>query len=98
MDVLIQELAGFAVWLVANGVYVDLRRKGDKGFARLVCFWLGLPVTWFSLLLVPEGSQPRIRPPPDDELALLREIRRDRGLRSGEAAGDDEGHSTEEET
>ena len=98
MDVLIQELAGFAVWLVANGVYVDLRRKGEKGFARLVCFWLGLPVTWFSLLVVREGSQPRIRPPPDDELRLLEEVRRDRALRAGERSDREQDESSEEET
>ena len=98
MDVLIQQLAGFAVWLVANGVYVDLRRKGEKGFARLVCFWLGLPVTWLSLLVVGEGSQPRIRPPPDDELRLLEEVRRDRALRAGERSDREQDESSEEET
>jgi hypothetical protein len=98
VDVLIQQLAGFAVWLVANGVYVDLRRKGEKGFARLVCFWLGLPVTWLSLLVVGEGSQPRIRPPPDDDTILLREIRRDRALRGGDPPDPERDESSEEET
>jgi hypothetical protein len=98
VDVLIHELAGFAVWLVANGVYVDLRRKGEKGFARLVCFWLGLPVTWLSLLVVKEGSQPRIRPPPDDVLSLMQEIQRDRALRAGDSADQEPDESSEEET
>jgi hypothetical protein len=97
MDILIQELAGLAVWLVANGVYLDLRRKGEKGFARLVSFWLGMPVTLFSLMLVPEGSQPRIRPPPDDDSGLLEEVRRDRALRAGPATEDDPGELSEEE-
>jgi len=98
VDILIRELAGFAVWLVANGVYADLRRKGEKGFARLVCFWLGLPVTWLSLLLVREGSQPRVRPPPDDVLGLLQDIRRDRALRAGDPQESDRDKSSEEET
>jgi hypothetical protein len=82
---------------VANGVYLDLRRKGDKGFARFVSFWLGLPVTVFSLLLVPEASQPRIKPPPDDDGSLLAEVRRDRALRAGPGADDDGDDSIEEE-
>jgi hypothetical protein len=98
VDVFIRELAGFAVWLVANGVYVDLRRKGEKGFARLVCFWLGFPVTWISLLVVKEGSQPRVRPPPDDVRSLLHDIQRDRALRAGDPPDPDRDESSEEET
>jgi hypothetical protein len=80
VDVFIRELAGFAVWLVANGV------------------WLGFPVTWISLLVVKEGSQPRVRPPPDDVRSLLHDIQRDRALRAGDPPDPDRDESSEEET
>jgi len=78
MDGFVEHLVGLVVWLVSIVVYVDARRRGRHGFTRLVAFWLGFPATWISLLVVGEGSQPDILPPPDDEAALLEEIRRDR--------------------
>jgi len=78
MDGFVEQLVGLVVWLVSIVVYVDARRRGRHGFTRLVSFWLGFPATWISLFVVREGSQPDIHPPPDDEAALLEEIRQDR--------------------
>jgi hypothetical protein len=98
MEAFIAELAGALVWLVANGVYLDARRKGTRGFVRFLAFWMGLPVTWISLIKVAEGSQPVIEPPPDDEEALLAEVRRDRALRAANAPPPQEPKRIEEDT
>jgi hypothetical protein len=85
MIYLLKVLLGALVWVVANVVYVDLKRKGIRGFTRFAAFWTGTPTTWISLFAVKEGSQPVIDPPPDDEgEALLAEIRRDRRLNPGD--------------
>ena len=81
MPYFLEALIGAIVWAVANVVYVDLRRKGERGFGRIVSFFAGQPATWLWLFLVEEGRIPRIRPPPDDEDRLLREIEVDRELR-----------------
>lgn len=83
MGILVEELVGLIVWLVANAVYLGSRRTGSRGIYRFLAFWMGLPGTLFSLIFVKEGSQPRITPPPDDEDGLLAEVRRDRWLRAG---------------
>jgi len=72
---------GAIVWAIANVVYVDLRRKGERGFGRFASFFAGMPLTWIWLCTIREGRAPRITPPPDDEDRLLREIRVDRELR-----------------
>lgn len=82
MDGLVKELVGLVVWLVANGVYLASVRKGEKGFRRLLAFWMGIPGTLVTLMAVREGSQPVLEPPPDDEDALLAEVRRARRLRA----------------
>jgi hypothetical protein len=88
MTYFLQAILGALVWLVANVVYVDLKRKGIRGFTRFAAFWAGTPTTWISLFAVREGSQPSIDPPPDDEgEALLAEIRRDRALNPGDSVG-----------
>lgn len=89
---LFEALAGFLVWLVANVVYLDMVRGGTRGLRRLVAFWFGAPTTFLTLILVKEGSRFRVEPPPDDEDALLAEIRRDRRLRGGPGP-----HPSEEE-
>ncbi len=68
--------------VLANVLYVDLKRKGKSG--------LGHPLLdghASDLALAPddvkEGSAPAIEEPPDDAAAILAEIRRDRQLRSG---------------
>jgi hypothetical protein len=33
------------VWLVANVVYIDLKRKGVRGPTRFAAFWVGTPTT-----------------------------------------------------
>ena len=78
---MVEEVVGAVVWAVANVVYFDLRRKGVHGFSRILAFWMGNPMTWLSLFVVKEGSQPTFEPPPDDEALLFREVRRDRLLR-----------------
>ena len=97
MDILVGQLVGLFVWLVANAVYVTSRRQGTGGFRRFLAFWMGLPVTFFVMLLVPEGSQPALEPPPDDDDALLAEVRRDRALRPGESGDGTESDTSEEE-
>lgn len=87
MDIpFLEVLIGAIVWVVANIVYIDLRRKGIHGFTRFAAFWVGNPTTWISLFAVREGRQPAFQPVEDeDDGALLLEIRRDR-----EARGDPE--------
>lgn len=80
---LFEALAGFLVWLVANVVYLDMVRGGTRGFWRFLAFWFGAPTTFLTLIFVKEGSRLTVEPPPDDEDALLAEIRRDRRLRAG---------------
>lgn len=79
---MLESVIGALVWTIANVVYVDMKRKGAHGFGRICAFWMGLPATVVWLFAVPEGRIPALRPPPDDEEALLAEIRRDRWLRS----------------
>jgi len=84
MEGFIKELVTFIVWMVANVVYQDARRRNRRGFLRFLSFWMGMPVTILSMIFVREGSQPDLVPPPDDEEALLDEIRRARRLPAGE--------------
>lgn len=87
----LEALIGAIVWVVANVVYVDLRRKGIHGFTRFAAFWVGNPTTWITLFAVPEGRQPTFHPVENgNDADLLLEIRRDRVLR-GETGGDPEG-------
>jgi hypothetical protein len=86
------KLVGAILWTLANVVYYDLKRKGVRGFGRFAAFWVGTPTTWITFFCVREGRYPTFEPPPDDEGALLAEIRSDRALRAaaeqtGEAAG-----------
>ena len=78
METIVSAVAGFVVWVMSNVVYADKRRRGARGFARVLAFWFGLPATFWSMLVVDEGSQPALEPPPDDEEALLAEVRRER--------------------
>ena len=78
LERLVAAVVGLMVWVVANVVYANQVRVGKRGFRRFLAFWLGFPATFFSLLVLDEGSQPALEPPPDDEEALLREVRRDR--------------------
>ena len=80
-----QQLFTALVWLAANGLYIDLRRKGRGGLARIVFFFMGMPATWLWLFLRPEGKrQEELRPPRDDYERLLQEIRMDRALPGAE--------------
>lgn len=91
MSHFLEVLLGAIVWLVANVVYIDLKRKGIRGFTRFAAFWAGTPTTWITLFAVREGVQPTFHPPEDDEgEQLLEDIRRDRSLRAGEGEGLDE--------
>jgi len=82
-----RQLIGSLVWIAANGLYIDMRRKGRRGFARILFFWMGIPATWLWLFLIPEGkNKARLEPPRDDYADLLAEIRRDRAMNPGSAA------------
>lgn len=81
---MLEELVGTLVWLAANGLYLDFRRKGRKGCVRIIFFWMGIPATLLWLFLVPEGKEPELPPPTDDYEGLLDEIRREKALHSGE--------------
>lgn len=78
---LFQNVVALLVWIVANIVYLDMKRKGVHGFTRFAAFWAGTPTTWVTFFAVREGKQPSFEPSTDDD-QLLREIRRDRALRS----------------
>ncbi len=94
MSHFLQAAVAAIVWVVANVVYVDMKRKGIHGFTRFAAFWAGTPTTWITLFAVPDGKTPRIqRPPDDDDEELLRAIRRDRALR-----GETEGKEVERDT
>lgn len=98
METIVGAVAGFLVWVVGNVVYADKRRRGVRGFARFLSFWLGMPATWLCLLVVEEGSQPALDPPPDDEEALLAEVRRARRLTIDRPDGGGRSRKTEEES
>ncbi len=88
VSALVKSITGMLVWVVANVVYFDKKHRGVKGLARFFAFWFGLPLTFLTNILVREGEEGRIRPPPDDEEELLREVRRDRALRDGSDESD----------
>jgi len=96
METVIGSVVGVLVWLLANVVYADKRRRSVRGFARLVAFWLGLPVSVLTMVFVGEGSQPTLEPPPDDDDALLAEVRRDRVENIQPPDGESRGDTTEE--
>ena len=77
------ELFGGVIWLLANILYIDLKRKGKPGWSRIILFWMGIPLTWLWLFLVREGSAPELEEIPDDADAILAEIQRDKRLRPG---------------
>jgi len=87
---LFEGIIGGIVWVLANALYIDLKRKGRSGFSRIILFWMGIPLTWLWLVLVREGSAPEIEEAPDDAEALLAEIRRERRLRSGSSGSNSE--------
>lgn len=74
-------IAVLVLWILANAVYVDMRRRGEKGLKRLVAFWIGWPGTLVGMLSVDEASQPAVRKDDRDLGLLVREIRRDRAVR-----------------
>ena len=73
-------IIGSIVWILANALYIDMKRKGRSGWSRIFLFWMGNPLTWLWLFLIKEGSAPEMVEPPDDAEAILAEIRRDRRL------------------
>lgn len=87
----VQALIAAIVWVVANVVYLDLRRKGIHGFTRFAAFWAGTPTTWITFFAVQEAKQPTFETgADDDERALLEAIRRDRELRGDRGLRGDE--------
>ena len=78
-----EEFIGGLIWILANLLYIDLKRKGKPGWSRIILFWMGLPLTWLWLFMVREGSAPELEEVPDDADAILAEIRKDRQLEPG---------------
>ena len=78
---MLEGIFGAIFSIAANILYIDMRRKGKRGFSRIVLFWLGIPITWLWLFLVSEGTVVELEEKPDDTEALMAEIRRDRALR-----------------
>ncbi len=83
-----EEFITGVIWILANLLYIDLKRKGKPGWSRIILFWMGLPLTWLWLFLVKDGSVPELKEVPDDADAILAEIRRDRRLGPGSQEGD----------
>ena len=81
-------IVGSIVWVLANALYLDMKRKGRSGFSRIILFWMGTPLTWLWFFLIREGSAPAIEEAPDDAEALLAEIRRERRLSAGTRRGE----------
>jgi hypothetical protein len=84
----LQWAVGTLVWVLGNAVYVDMRRRGARGFGRFAAFWVGFPVTFLWKALVKEVGLPGIDPPEDDEDELLRQIRLDRRARELREGGE----------
>ena len=74
---------GGIVWVLANLLYIDMKRKGGSGWSRIILFWMGVPLTWLWFFVIREGSAPELEETPDDAEALLAEIRRERRLSAG---------------
>jgi hypothetical protein len=85
----LQWSVGAIVWALANAVYVDMRRKGVRGFGRFAAFWVGFPVSFLWMALVKEGRPLPIEAPDDDVDELLLEVRRDREARRRGGRSDD---------
>ncbi len=90
---MLEGIATLVVWIVATTAYVSYVRDGERGFKRLVAFWLGFPWTLCSAFIV---QRSKLLPEPihdeeEEERALLLEIRRDRLLRIRLGQGRDEG-------
>mgnify|MGYP006969412280 CR=1 FL=1 len=83
-----REIIVALVWVLANVVYLDLKRKGIRGFTRFAAFWVGQPTTWVTFFAVRDGQQPTFHAPEEDDEGglLLDDIRRDRALREGAGA------------
>jgi hypothetical protein len=83
---MMEEFFASLVWLAANGLYIDMKRKGREGLVRIIFFWMGNPLTWLWFFLVHKKKEPEALPPAvkDDYQEILREIRRDKALRPGD--------------
>lgn len=80
---MLRELLGALVWIMANVTYRSFVREGERGFKRLVAFWLGWPGTLVSAFSL-RGARRVSRGEVDEsegERELLLEIRRDRSRR-----------------
>ncbi len=83
-----EEFITGVIWILANLLYIDLKRKGKPGWSRIILFWMGLPLTWLWLFLVKDGSAPELEEMPDDADAILAEIKRERQLKPGSPGED----------
>ena len=90
---MLEGILGSLVWIVANVAYGSYVRDGERGFKRVLAFYLGFPGTLCSAFAIPRRK--RIAEHRHDELedeqTLLMEIRRDRARRLSPIRGEDEG-------
>lgn len=86
-----EEFITGVIWILANLLYIDLKRKGKAGWSRIILFWMGLPLTWLWLFLVKDGSAPELQEVPDDADAILAEIHREKRLQPGAPEGESPG-------
>jgi hypothetical protein len=89
---MVEEFFATLVWLAANGLYIDMKRKGREGIVRIIFFWMGVPLTWLWFFLVPKRKDPKELPAntEDDYLEILQEIRKEKALRPGDRPGEGE--------
>jgi hypothetical protein len=86
VDVSVELGVGLVAWILANWAYLELRRSGRRGFLRILAFFSGWPGTLGTLLVVEEGSRPRLELDDEGLDDLRREIRHDRLRREREEA------------
>lgn len=90
---MLEGILGSLVWVVANVAYGTYVRDGERGFKRVLAFYLGFPGTLCSAFVIPRSK--RITNSRGDELEeereLLMEIRRDRARRLSQSQGAEEG-------
>ena len=86
---MLREVLAALVWIMANVTYRSFVREGERGFKRLVAFWLGWPGTLVSAFSVPRTRRVSSREfdESEEERKLLMEIRRDRSRRIAQEQG-----------
>jgi hypothetical protein len=89
---MLEGILGSLVWVVANIAYGTYVRDGERGFKRVLAFYLGFPGTLCSAFVIPRSKRitKSSREESEEEQELLMEIRRDRAHRLSLSQGVDE--------